>query len=104
MGDRAPGSATDEQEKRRYVGSAVVVWVLFLPLLVTLGGLVAWSAPLWLGTSAEVSSTVRLAAALLVAYVILTGLADIPQAVIEGENLRYKRMACRPRWSWSAEA
>ena len=86
-------SATDEQEKRRYVGSAVVVWVLFLPLLVTLGGLVAWSAPLWLGTSAEVSSTVRLAAALLVAYVILTGLADIPQAVIEGENLRYKRMA-----------
>jgi O-antigen/teichoic acid export membrane protein len=86
-------SATDEQEKRHYVGSAVVVWVLFLPLLVTLGGLVAWWAPVWLGTSEAVSSTVRLAAALLVAYVILTGLADIPQAVIEGENLRYKRMA-----------
>jgi O-antigen/teichoic acid export membrane protein len=86
-------TATDDEEKRRYVGSAVVVWVLFLPLLVTLGGLLAWWAPAWLGTSAAVASSVRLTAALLVAYVILAGLADVPQAVIEGENLRYKRMA-----------
>ena len=58
-------ASPDTEEKRRSVGSAVVVWLLFLPLLVVLGGLLAWFAPSLLDAPAAFSQSVRLAAGLL---------------------------------------
>ena len=80
------------EEKRRHVGSTLIVWLYFLPLLVVLGGLLAWFAPTWLDAPREYSLTVRLAAALLAANLILISLTDVPRAVLEGENLGFKRM------------
>ena len=85
-------NSADYEQKRRYVGSAVVVWLLFLPLLAGLGGVVAWFAPSWLGCPAGLIWGVRLAAGLLVANLILISLVDIPRSVLYGENLEYKRM------------
>ncbi len=85
-------ASTDYDEKRRHVGSTVVVWLLFLPVLVALGGLLAWFAPTWLHTSMELSRSVRVAAALLVADLIMGNLAEVPRSVLQGENLGYKRM------------
>ena len=79
-------------EKRLQVGSALAVWVIFLPLLTVLGGLVAWFSPLILQLPENVHTTVRLAAAFLVADLILTNLLTIPQSVVQGENLGYKSM------------
>ena len=84
--------STDYEEKRRQIGNALAVWLLFLPLLATLGGLLAWFAPVWLNASTEFSPAVRLAAAILVANLILISLVDVPRAVLKGENLGYKRM------------
>lgn len=84
--------STDHAEKRRQVGSALVVWVLFLPLLSLLGAVLAWYAPNWLKTPPELFPSVRWATALLVADLILTNLAEIPRSVLAGENLGYKRM------------
>lgn len=83
---------TDGEQKRRQVGSAVVVWSLFLPLLILLGGLLAWSAPFWLDAPQEFLHPIRLAAVLLVADLILSSLVELPRAALEGENLGYKRM------------
>jgi O-antigen/teichoic acid export membrane protein len=85
--------SSDYEEKRRYVGTALAVWALFLPLLVTLGAVLAWFVPHWLKNAPPESfRVVRLATGLLVVHVIMTSLAALPESAIEGENLGYKRM------------
>jgi O-antigen/teichoic acid export membrane protein len=85
-------ASTDFEEKRRQVGSAVMVWFMFLPLLALLGGILTWFIPSWLDTPLDLYPSVRWAAGLLVANLIFTNLAEIPQSVLRGENLGYKRM------------
>lgn len=80
-------------EKRRTVGSALIVWLLFLPLLTTLGAVLAWFAPTWInGLPPQLYLIVRVGAAVLMFDMITTTLTVLPQAVLEGENLAYKRM------------
>ena len=85
-------ASTDYLEKRRQVGSAVTVWCLFLPLLSLLGGSLSWVAPLWLDAPVHLHASIRVAAILLVANLIMLSLVDLPRAVLRGENLGYKRM------------
>jgi O-antigen/teichoic acid export membrane protein len=82
----------DYEEKRRQVGNAVAVWLLFLPFLVLVGGVLAWFSPEWLGAPSGSYGIVRTAAALLVVDLIVTGLTLLPQSVLLGENLGYKRL------------
>jgi len=85
-------ASTDHDRKRRHVGNALGVWVLFLPLLVVTGATLGWFSPIWLGVPPGSYPTVRLAAAILVADLVLAGLVYLPQSVLQGENLGYKRM------------
>ena len=85
-------SSEDSQEKRELVGSAIVVALVFLPLLAMVGGVGAWFAPRFLRTPPEYVGAVRLAAGLLVADSLALTLLSIPRAVLQGENLGYKRM------------
>lgn len=85
-------TTADAGEKRRFVGSSIIVWVLFAPLLMALGGLLAWFAPFWLHTPDTHVWVVRLTTALLAVNLIAASLTAIPQSVLEGENLGYKRM------------
>jgi len=86
-------SSADYEEKRRHVASALIVWVLFFPLLGTLSGIVVWFVPFWIkDLPAEYYLIVRAAAGLLMADMIVTTLTILPQSVLEGENLGYKRM------------
>ena len=85
-------SSRDFEAKRQYVGSTVMLWLAFLPVLGLAGGILAWFAPDWLDTPAELSSTARWAGALLAGNLILMTLVEIPRAVLAGENLAYKRM------------
>lgn len=84
--------STAYDEKRLQVGSALAVWILFLPILGVSGGVIAWFAPVILDLPENVHTSVRLAAAFLVADLILTNLLTIPQSVVQGENLGYKAM------------
>ena len=85
-------ASTNQEEKRRSVGSAVAVWLLFLPLLIPLGGALAWFSPVWLDLPSSSYATVRLTAAILLLNIVIAGLALLPQAVLHGENLAYKRL------------
>jgi O-antigen/teichoic acid export membrane protein len=85
-------ASADYELKRRYVGSTVVIWALFLPLVTVLGGVLAWFAPHWLNTPAEFFWQVRFAAGILVANLAASSLGTLPQSVLSGENLGYKRM------------
>lgn len=82
----------DPAAKRRWVGSALVVWLLFLPVWLGLGALLIWLSPTITKVSPELRSTVRIACALLTAGVLLGGLTSLPESVLRGMNLGYKRM------------
>jgi O-antigen/teichoic acid export membrane protein len=84
--------SSDLEEKRRQVGSAVTVWFLFLPPLVLVTAVLGWFAPVWLDVPDDLTTTVRIAAALLAADLIVINLVTIPQSVLQGENLGYRRM------------
>lgn len=85
-------ASTDFDQKRRYVGSTLVIWAWFLPLLIGLGGVVSWFVPYWVHAPAEYVWIVRVVSGLLVANMIADTLASVPRAVLQGENLGYKRM------------
>ena len=84
--------STDYDQKRSFVGSTLVVFALFLPVVSVLGGLLTWFVPYWIKTPATYFWNVRIACALLVANLIMTTLVAVPRSVLEGENLGYKRM------------
>jgi len=82
--------SSDVEQKRRQVGSSLIVAVLFLPVLVPIGLCVAWFCPGWLDTPPDMVWPVRLAAALIVLNPLLMNFLDVPRSVLEGENLAYR--------------
>jgi O-antigen/teichoic acid export membrane protein len=82
----------DPAGHRRAVGSALVVWLIFLPLVVAVGALLVWLAPTITQVSVQLQSTVHVTTALLVAGFLVAGLATVPESVLRGMNLGYKRM------------
>ena len=85
-------ASTDFDEKRRQVGSAIVVWLFLAPVVVTLGAILTWFVPISLGAPAASFASIRLATGLLVANLLLVGLVNLPKSVLEGENLGFRRM------------
>ncbi len=85
-------ASDDYEKKRRYVGSTLIVWAMFLPILLGLGGLVAWFVPGWINAPQEYVWVVRAVSILLVINMVVDTLAAVPQAVLQGENMGYKRM------------
>lgn len=85
-------SSVDYEQKRRYVSSSVFAWVLFLPVMTVPGAILTWFVPYWLKAQTQHFWHVRIAAGFLVANLVITSLISIPQSVMVGENLGYKRM------------
>lgn len=85
-------ASDDDAAKRRYVGAAFVVWTLFLPLILGAGALLVWLAPTITQAPPELHAAVRLAVALLVVGLLFANLASLPESVLRGMNLGYKRM------------
>lgn len=85
-------SLTNYEEKRRYIGGTVLVWFLFLPLFLIIGGFLIWLAPILLKVPKEFLWSAHLCIGLLALNIIVLGLVDIPKAVLQGENLGYKRI------------
>lgn len=85
-------SSTDEQRKRQQVGTAIAVWALFLPLVAGVGVTLAWISPSLVHAAPDQVWVVRSAAGLLVLNLVVLGLANVPQSVLIGENLGYRRL------------
>ena len=85
-------ASDDVEAKRRHVGSALGVWLVFLPALTVLSAAMVWAAPFLTAVPPEQHAAVRLTCALLVANFLLANLISLPEAVLRGSNLGYKRM------------
>jgi O-antigen/teichoic acid export membrane protein len=83
----------DDPAKRRVVGAAMAVWLLMLPLTLVVGGVLAWwLAPMLIQPGAGLLGDVRLTFAILVVSFLITSLGLIPESVLRGMNLGYRRM------------
>jgi len=85
-------AAADPTEHRRAVGSALVVWLLFLPLLAGVGSVLVWISPSVTKVAPALHTTVRLASAALLVSLLIASLSSVPESVLRGMNLGYKRM------------
>jgi O-antigen/teichoic acid export membrane protein len=97
-------SQADDGAKRRWIGSALVVWLCFLPLWIVAGALLIWLAPAITKAPAELHATVRLACALMMGAILVAGLASLPESVLRGMNLGYKRMGLQAALSLAGGA
>ena len=94
QGQRSSASA-DEAEvtrRRQQVGTAIAVWAMFLPLVIVLGAVLAWISPQLVHAEPDQVWMVRAAAGVLVLNVVVLGIAAVPQSVLQGENLGYRRL------------
>ena len=85
-------ASDDYEQKRRYVGSTLVIWLLFLPVLLSLGSVMAWQLPGWIHAPAAFVWPIRIVCIVLVVDMALDTLASVPRTVLQSQNLGYKRM------------
>jgi len=67
---------------------------LFLPVVVAAGAALVWLAPTITKVAPALVPVVRLTCALLTASLLFGNLASLPESVLRGMNLGYKRMGC----------
>ena len=84
--------SNDYEQKRRYVGSTLVVWVIFLPFLISLAAIMAWQLPGWVHAPAAFVWPIRIVCFVLVSDMAVDTFAAIPRTILESQNLGYKRM------------
>ncbi|HJU53675.1 MAG TPA: hypothetical protein VJ715_03850 [Pyrinomonadaceae bacterium] len=82
----------DDDAKRRHVGSALGVWLIFLPVITIVGLILVWIAPIVTKVPEGMYWIIRLTFGLLVIEFMVTNLAALPESVLRGMNLGYKRM------------
>lgn len=92
------GDGTDIQ-RQQAVGSALLTWFKFLPLLLLCASVLVWLAPQMISSvTASASSQIRLVAAILAFNVVLTPLMAIPDAVLAGVHKGYKSLFIQSGW------
>ncbi|PYP51839.1 MAG: hypothetical protein DMD45_06540 [Gemmatimonadetes bacterium] len=82
----------DDALQRRAVGAALLIWVLFLPLIAAVGAILIWIAPTITQVAPELRGGVRAVTALLLLSFFVTLVAGVPESVLRGMNLGYRRM------------
>lgn len=82
----------DFGDKRRQVASGLVIALLLSPVVIVGGAALAWFLPGWLSAPERWVLPLRVAIAIVTADVVVTNLLALPRAVLEGENLAYRRL------------
>src|SRR5438270_718285 len=82
----------DDALQRRAVGAALLIWVLFLPLIAAVGAILIWIAPTITHVAPALRGAVRAVTALLLLSFFLTLVAGVPESVLRGMHLGSRRM------------
>ena len=81
----------DFELKQRQVGSALIVWLRFLPLVLVGGFTIVWFSPSFIGDlDPSMYFMTQITCALLLLNLFLMPLKAIPEAVMVGMNIGYK--------------
>ncbi|NEW60759.1 hypothetical protein GSY74_05635 [Sulfurovum sp. bin170] len=92
-------SSEDEEQKKRFVGSAIIVWAIFLPILITIIVTIAYLSPTLISNIQESDQGLVLTIILLLGLnLIITPLLNISEAVLVGTNRGYLVNYIRISW------
>ena len=81
----------DDADRQRAIGSALIVWVIWIPVLVLILAALVWAVPhLMTDLSPEQIASAHLAVGILALNVVLGGLVGIPEAVLIGSGQGYR--------------
>jgi len=84
------------EENQDDIGAAVLIWLGFLPLVLLVGAPLAWFSPSFVkDLDPAWWPALKTACAVLVVRLALTGLAMIPESVLQGANLGYRTVWIR---------
>lgn len=81
-----------DAEQRRAVGAALMVWVIFLPVVAVLGAVFIWFAPAITHVPPALNGIVRITTGLLIVTLIVTLLAEVPESALHGMNIGYRQL------------
>jgi len=87
---------TDYVAKKQAIGGAMFIWLIFSPVVLTVGGILVWLSPAITKVSLDLHLMVRLTTVFYAIDILVTGIAILPAAVLQGMNLGYKRMMLAP--------
>ena len=82
----------DVGEKRRQIGSALLLWAFSFPLFIAIGIIAIWLSPYLIHTAPDYYSAVRIALCIVFFGVALDRIVSLPGNVLRGMNLDYKGM------------
>lgn len=85
-------SDEDHDKKRRSVGAAIVISLMFLPLLVIVNASWLWFAPDYIGVDASRAGLVRYGVLIMSFNIVLIMIFSILEAILRGVNKGYKRI------------
>ncbi|MDT5066241.1 MAG: hypothetical protein QOK02_2396 [Mycobacterium sp.] len=86
-------SSLSDEERRRDVGAAIIVWVRWLPAVCLVSAGLTFAVPFLVrGIPADTKTLAYTVAAILAANTVLFGLLSIPDAVLVGVNQGYRSM------------
>jgi len=86
-------------EKKQAVGSALLIWICFIPILLTIIGLLVYFLPFSIhDLKNEEFSVVRYTGVLLGLNILMGPLFGIPDAVLVGTNQAYKSTLIQTIW------
>lgn len=84
---------TGHGARRRFIGASLVVWVIMLPLILAAGAILAlWVAPALTNAPPALRGDVQVTVGLIVLTFMLSSLGQVPESVLRGMNLGYRRM------------
>src|SRR5256885_8318083 len=89
VANRREGS---DAEQRRAVGAALMVWLIFLPVVAALGAVFVWFAPAIAHVPPTLNGIVRITTGLLILALIVTLLAEVPESALHGMNIGYRQL------------
>lgn len=87
-------TASDE-ELRSDLTTALIVTAFILPVILVIGAVIVWYAPVITHTPAEYYTLIRIAGSLLILTLATGKVFDLFESVMRGMNLGYKRMGFR---------
>ncbi|WP_158859259.1 MATE family efflux transporter [Lunatibacter salilacus] len=84
-----------DSELRKEVTSAFVVTLLILPIVLIIGGIIVWYAPIVTKAGEKYYDLVRIVCSLLMFSLVIHKVFDMFESVLRGMNLGFKRMGVR---------
>jgi len=88
-------NVADDTELQSDLTSAFIVTMISMPIVLILGGVISWYAPIITKAALQHYNLIRIACSFLILSLVIARVFDIYECVLRGMNLSFKRLGLR---------